>query len=301
MSERLRADQTGEALKSRYTKEVLGPPRVYELHYYPIKSCGGTLLQTAEIGPRGIVHDREFMVIDHETGLFKTQREDKLMALVRPDLEGDVLTLRVPTMQELKIPVVREGEIRRSIVWRDTTDGVDQGDEAAEWFSVFLKKPCRLVRMADDFVRQVDPNYAREDDQVGFADGFPFLLTSEASLMDLNRRIFEAHPDEKFIPMNRFRPNIAVSWIDTAFIEDTWAEIQIGEVEFQVAKPCARCPIPQTDQETSRRGKEPMRTLLSFRPKNADGFPYFGQNLIHRNTGALRVGDLVTVLESKKG
>lgn len=289
----------GEKLGPITTKEVLGSSRVYELHYYPIKSCGGTLLQTAEIGPRGILHDREFMVIDPETGVFKTQREDKLMALVRPSLEDNVLTLEAPTMQELKLPIIREAEIRKSIVWRDKTDSVDQGDEAAEWFSNFLKKPSRLVRMADDFVRQVDLNYATEGDQVGFADGFPFLLTSQASLMDLNRRMFEAHPDEKFIPMNRFRPNIAVSRIDTPFIEDTWAEIQIGGVEFLVAKPCARCPIPQTDQHTSRRGKEPMRTLLSFRPKNADGFPYFGQNLIHRGTGTIRVGDSLTVLEYK--
>lgn len=283
----------------RHTKEVLGSLSVAELHYYPIKSCGGTALTSAEIGPRGIVHDREFMVVDPKTGEFKTQRKDTRMALVRPSLEGDVITLTAPGMQAFNVQIIREGQIRESIVWRDTTDGIDQGDEAAEWLSEFLKKDSRLVRMAEGYVRQVDLRYANEGDQVGFADGFPLLLTSRVSLGDLNERIMGAHPEEKSIPMNRFRPNIVFAGTDIPFIEDTWVKIQIGGVDFLVAKPCARCPIPTTDQETAVRGKEPMRTLLSFRPKDGDGFPYFGQNLIHRNSGTIRVGEEVTVLGYK--
>ena len=275
-------------------EQVNSSIKVAELYYYPIKSCGGTVLITAEIGPRGIVHDREFMVVD-SANIFRTQRKDMRLAQVKPNLEGDVLKLRAPGIQDLDINVTTSAPIGHSFVWDDDTESVDQGNLAAEWFSEFLKKDSRLVRMTDGFVREVNPKYSDLYNQVGYADGYPLLLTRMESLDDLNSRIVENNTQEKPVPMNRFRPNIVILGGGEAFAEDNWTEVQIGNVRFFL-EDCARCPIPQTDQETALRGKEPQRTLLSFRPKNRNGFPYFGKYLIHTELGILNIGDKVGIV-----
>jgi uncharacterized protein YcbX len=261
---------------------------VTALFHYPIKSCGGVALDAAEIGPRGIRHDREFMVVEAASGLFLTQRERPRMALIRPRIADGVLYLCAPDVPVLAVEQVRAGRSRDVVVWRDRCAAVDQGDAAAGWLSAFLETDCRLVRMADEHVRRVDPAYAvEESNQVGFADGYPFLLISEESLADLNTRMQEP------LPMNRFRPNIVVSGGEP-YGEDRWRRIRIGAIVFHVVKACARCVITTTDQETSARGHEPLATLATFR-RSARGV-LFGQNLIHTETGMIRCGDRVEVL-----
>mgnify|MGYP001828911861 CR=1 FL=1 len=137
-------------------------------------------------------------------------------------------------------------------------------------------------------MRRVDPAFSRATDQVGFADGFPFLLISQASLDDLNRRL--AQP----VAMLRFRPNLVVAGCE-AFAEDGWRRIRVGELEFRVAKPCSRCIIPTIDPSTGQRGVEPLRTLNSYRRRGNK--VYFGQNLVHESAGRLAVGMPVEVLE----
>lgn len=92
--------------------------------------------------------------------------------------------------------------------------------------------------------------------------------------------------------MERFRPNIVVSGCET-HAEDDWRRLRIGEVEFRVAKPCARCVVVTIDQSTGERGNEPLRTLSTYRV--VDGQVLFGQNLIHLGRGVVRVGDPVVV------
>jgi uncharacterized protein YcbX len=167
---------------------------------------------------------------------------------------------------------------------------VDQGAEPAQWLTTFLGAPCRLVRMADDFVRATNPTYSVGlEGQLGFADGYPFLLTTEASLADLNSRM--AVP----LPMNRFRPNIVVTG-SPPFAEDGWQRIRIGGITFAVVKPCARCVITTVDQATAATAREPLRTLATFRQVQGKGV-MFGQNLIHTAMGTIRVGDAMDVLE----
>jgi uncharacterized protein YcbX len=186
--------------------------------------------------------------------------------------------------------LLSRGERREVAIWRDRCDAIDQGDAAAEWASAFLGASCRLVRIADDTVRPVDRDFAvSEGDQVGFADGYPFLLTTEESLADLNDRMAQA------LPMDRFRPNIVISGFEP-FAEDDWRRIRIGEIAFAVVKPCARCPITTTDQATAKRGQEPLRTLATYRQVPGKGV-MFGQNLIHESTGIIRVGDPVAPIE----
>jgi len=245
-------------------------------------------LSVAPIGPRGIVADRQWMIVD-EDGEFLTQRDVPRMALVSPRLTGDVLEISATGMPPLTISLDARGQRTNVTVWRDRCAAIDEGPAAAEWLSSFLEVACRLVRIPDDEKRRADPAYAGPDDQVGFADGFSFLLTSRASLDDLNRRLSVP------LPMNRFRPNIVVDGKD-AFEEDRWKCIRIDGITFAVAKPCARCAITTTNQDTAERSHEPLRTLATFRHVAGRGV-MFGQNLIHDRSGVLHVGAEVEVLE----
>jgi hypothetical protein len=190
-------------------------------------------------------------------------------------------------MPDLAIDPAAEGRME-VVVWGDAVQASPAGADADAWLSGFLGLPCRLVCFPDDAVRSVDPGFARPSDQVGFADGFPFLLISQASLDDLNGRVDEA------VSMLRFRPNLVVDGCD-AYAEDDWRRIRIGDIEFRVAKPCSRCVIPTIDPATGLRGQEPLRTLMSYRRR--DNKVYFGQNLIHDGFGRLAVGMPLEVLE----
>jgi uncharacterized protein YcbX len=160
-------------------------------------------------------------------------------------------------------------------------------EDAAEWFSEFLGISCKLVAMTERSIRPVAKEYAVNNDVVSFADGYPFLLISEATLDDLNSRL--ATP----VPMKRFRPNLVVKGCEP-FAEDTWKEIQIGDAKFYVVKPCARCTIPTVDIETGEKGVEPLRTLATYR--NFENKVLFGQNLLPASNGTLSVGDAIQII-----
>ena len=221
---------------------------------------------------RGIVHDREWMVVN-EADQFITQREIHKMCLVKPILNetnGNLsLSLSAPGMSPIEVPATDAHGQRRVKVWSATCRADDQGDEAAKWLSEFLGTKCRLVRMSPDYKRQCDQRYAkRKTDQTGFADDFPVLLISEDSLVDLNNRLSEK------ILMNRFRPNIVVTGCG-AFAEDKWNTVRIGEVVFDVVKPCARCVVTTVDQANAQAGVEPLKTLATYR--NSKQKLLFGQ------------------------
>ncbi|HJT57571.1 MAG TPA: MOSC N-terminal beta barrel domain-containing protein, partial [Ktedonobacteraceae bacterium] len=268
-------------------------PVVSALNIYPIKSCGGIALQEASIGARGFYEDRAYMLID-ALGYFITQREQPRMALIRPSFNEDgILTVKAPDMPKVTIIPTQTGKRHEVVIWNDTCIGVDQGNAAATWFSTFLDTECRLVRMPEDYTRAVDPRYSiSQHDEVGFADGYPFLLISEASLDDLNARLKQP------IPMNRFRPNIVVQ-NTLPYAEDTWRTIRIGSTVFHIVKSCARCEIPTTDQATANRGKEPLKTLSTYR--HAIPGVMFGQNLIHEQEGSIQVGDPVEIIDVAAG
>jgi hypothetical protein len=262
--------------------------RVSALYRYPIKSCKGHALPEAPTDARGIAGDRGMMIVDINNE-FITQREMPRMALIEPVMRGDVVTLRAPGMEELSFTPSNDGRRVEARVWKSVCVAVDQGNDAALWLQEFLAAPVRLVRMADGFKRSLNPQYARsEHDQTGFADGYPFLLISQASLDDLNARL--ASP----VPMNRFRPNIVVEGC-APFAEDGWRDFRIGDIRMAGVKLCPRCPIPTIDQERGQvSGREPIKTLATFRTINQQVM--FGQNVIAANTGVLRVGDVVEVM-----
>jgi len=256
--------------------------RVSGLFIYPVKSCRGIALDAAEVTPTGFAHDREWLVVDRH-GVFMTQRDWPGLARVSVAVAPGGIQLAADGMARLAVAAPGPGAARqRVVVWRDECEAVPAGRDAAQWFSELLGTPCRLVRMPPSTVRQVDLHFARAGDRVAFADGFPFLLLSEASLAELNRRL------EKPLPMDRFRPNIVLDGCEP-HAEDGWSRIVIGGLGFRVVKPCARCVITTTDQATGERGREPLRTLSTYRL--LDGKVLFGQNLVHEGRGTIRVGD----------
>lgn len=262
------------------------------IHIYPVKAASGISLECCRVDAFGPRHDRRWMVTD-QSGVFLSQRGEPRLALVGTAIREEMLELSAPGMPLLAIPLEAPGLPRTPVkVWKDDVSAEHCGGEASEWLSTFLGRPVMLVRMPDDTVRQVDLRYASEGERTAFSDGFPFLLIGQASLDDLNRRM------AKPLPMNRFRPNLVIAG-GLPFEEDGWTRIALGDVELRVAKPCARCVVTTTDQETAERGVEPLRTLATFRRE--DGKVMFGQKLVHENTGELTVGTAVVVMSGRSG
>ena len=257
------------------------------LYRYPVKSLGGQSFTSLDVLARGLAYDRHWMLVDQQGG-FLSQRQLPRMSLISANVDTvGTLHLNAPDMPELVLAAC--GGVPLDVtVWGDSVRAETTAPEADDWLGRFLGVPCRLACFAQDAVRRVDPAFSRETDQVGFADGFPFLLISRASLDDLNRRLVQP------VPMLRFRPNLVVAGCE-AFAEDRWRRIRIGELEFRVAKPCSRCIIPTIDYSTGQVGAEPLRTLNTYRKRGNK--IYFGQNLIHETVGRLAVGMPVEVLE----
>ncbi len=264
------------------------------LFLYPVKSLRGLAVDSAAVDALGFVGDRRFMVVDGH-GQFLTQRTIPRMALIETALTAHELILRTPQTGSCAVPLQASAPARIIPVRVWKSDGLlaeDCGEEVAAWLSDFLRGPSRLVRIGEKFTRPIlKPGKAQPGDIVNFADGYPFLVIGEASLADLNARL--AAP----LPMNRFRPSIVVTGSE-AFAEDTWTRFQAGGITFRTAGPCARCVVTTTDQLTAERGKEPLRTLATYRRDTEDPTDVnFGQNLIHETkSGSLRVGDPVILL-----
>jgi uncharacterized protein len=264
--------------------------RIKELHVYPVKGAAGISLGQADLDAFGIRHDRRWMIVAEGDGGFITQRNHPRLALLGTGLEEEALVLRSPGAGELRLPLeAPPGPRRRVRVWEDEVEAVDAGDGAAALVSAHLAVAARLLYMPGDSFRQADLDYARPGDRVSFADGFPLLLISRQSLDELNRRLAEP------VSMLRFRPNVVVDGAGQPHAEDRWRVVQLGAVECDVVKPCARCTVTTVDQATGVAGKEPLRTMADYRRWN--GKVWFGQNVVHRSAGTLHVGDAVRVVE----
>lgn len=268
---------------------------VSSLHIYPVKSLGGISLERMPLYKRGPIFDREWMLVDDQ-GLFLSQREKSRMALIKCRLEDLAELGKIETAKTLCIDVPGYPTISVDIQTGANSEGADSDNAnevievkvwkdkcmarvekvGAEILSDYLVQKVRLVRMLPDFDRSIDEDYigkGKHADTVGFADGFPLLLISDASLDDLNSKL------EIPVEMNRFRPNITVSGA-TPFAEDKWTDVKVAgrDVHMEIVKPCSRCQITTIDQDTADISKEPLRTLSTFRKQ--DGKVMFGQNAV---------------------
>lgn len=251
---------------------------------YPVKSLQGMSLSASHAGIRGLLHDRRYMLVD-AGGQFMTQRQYPMMAAFETSLSdngfrvthhGESITIPFDNAPEGKQPVC---------IWDDRLNALLAPSLFSEWFSTHLGHSCKLVFMDESVKRPVPEKYRVNREEVSFADAFPYLITGELSLHDLNGRL------DIPVPMNRFRPNLVFSG-GAPFIEDSFTQFRIGGAVFKAVKPCARCIVTTTDQHTGSRGKEPLATLSTYR--KSDNNVMFGQNLICLQEGELRIGDGLT-------
>ena len=259
-----------------------------EINIYPIKSLAGISLQTAEVEERGLKYDRRWVLVN-KSNIFFTQRDFPEMALLKVSIEKDGLALQHKIISSQKIFVPFEFEHSKKekvIIWDDTVIGEFYNSQIDDWFSEILGIKCHLVKMPETTRRVVDKKYAKNK-IVSFADGYPFLIIGQASLDDLNSRM------EVSLPMNRFRTNFVFTG-GKPFEEDNWKNFKIGNVIFQAVKPCARCVITTTDQETAERLHEPLLTLSKYRKINNKVM--FGMNLVCESTGLVKIGNEIKLL-----
>jgi uncharacterized protein YcbX len=257
------------------------------LYVYPIKSCRGTAVERAVLTRAGLGHDREWMVVTPE-GRFVTQRELPRLALVEPRLRDGQIELTAPGRERLALSLAdRSGEPRDVVVWRDTCRAIDAGSLAAQWFSDFLGRAVRLVRFDPSHARATDPKWSGGvDGEARFADGFPLLILSRASFDDLNARLPQP------LPLDRFRTSLLLDGC-APYGEDRIDALTAGEVRLRVTKPCVRCVITTTDQAAGERdGEEPLRTLRTYRwDAKLHGVTFAQNAVVERGEGAtLAVG-----------
>jgi uncharacterized protein len=265
--------------------------KLSRLFVYPVKAAAGIELSEATVDAFGIEHDRRWLVVDPD-GVAITQRDEPRLALLTPTVIGRGLQLDAAGLHTLLIDDAADGESRFVTVWDDDIAAVDLGATPAQWLSDFLHRPVRLVYMPDHTFRSVNALYSPEPRPVSFADAFPFLVLSQESMDELNRRL------DQPLQIERFRPNLVIAGAAQPHAEDEWSRFQVGDLEFAGVKPCARCAVPTVDQRTAERGKEPSRTLATYRKR--DGKIYFGQNAIHRGPGRISVGDIVQIIHDAR-
>jgi len=243
------------------------------LFVYPVKSCRGLQLSAAAVTERGLAHDREWMIVD-AAGRFISQRESPRLALIAPVLSTTALELTAPGMADITVPFDRTGASLPITIWRDSLPAIDQGEAVAAWLSAWIGADARLVRFDPRLRRTCNPVHGSDTGaHTAFADAYPLLVLSDASLADLNERL--ASP----LPQNRFRPNVVLSGIE-AYDEDNIDELAAAGVTMKLVKPCTRCLITTTDQETGERGVEPLATLASYRMNDTFGGVTFGVNAV---------------------
>ena len=254
-----------------------------EIRIHPVKSLGGFTVPEARLTERGLEHDRRWMLVD-EQGAFVTQRE--LPALACLHTAAGAAGFRVTDRRDgavLDLPWQQaQGAERMCSVWSDRVRTRVGDPSWGAWFSARLGRAVDLVYMPDATRRRTDGRYATGI--TSLSDGFPYLVVSQASLDELNGRL------ERPVPMDRFRPNLVIAG-GTPFQEDQWTDLRIGAARFRLVKPCARCAIVTTDQQTGARGKEPLQTLSSYRRQGSKVL--FGMNAMGDAAGVVRVGDPV--------
>lgn len=246
-----------------------------EIWIYPIKSLAGIRVKQALVKPKGLEYDRRWMLID-ENGKFITQRENPQMALFDLAILNEQITITSRrNSQQLTIPArITTGQHLQSVIWDDVVATIEPELQYSQWFSDQLGFKCRLVFFPEDHIRNVDLKYAFNKEQVGLADGYPFLLIGQSSLNDLNSRL------EEPVEMKRFRPNFVFTG-GRPFEEDDWNNFSIGSIRFKAVKKCARCVLTTVDPKTGVKGREPLFTLSKYR--KTDNKILFGQNVIALN------------------
>ena len=273
------------------------PIQVSSIHIYPVKSTAGIELLQADINQLGLAFDRRFVLCDNQ-GQFITARTEPTLCLIQATLTTTGIELTANGMPNLMLNYKAfSARYKKVIVWDDEINSQVCSAEADRWFSRYLSRNCQLVFFGERSNRIKQPNTSDER-SLAFADGYPLLLISQASLNDLNQRL--AQQNLLPVAMSQFRPNIVVNDC-SAFAEDIWQHIRIGEIEFIVSKPCERCVFTTVNPKSGKKHpqQQPLATLRDYR-KSDQGEVLFGQNLIPLNQGTIKQGDKIQILSLRK-
>ncbi len=247
---------------------------------------GGVRVKTSRVLEKGLEYDRRWMLIDKHNN-FLTQRVYPVMALFKMKMQDDGF-LVLHGQDSILLPFTN-GHTDKSItasIWDDKVEVYEVSDLLSHWFSERLGMDCKLVFFPENNLRPVDPKYSLNHEQVSLADAYPFLIIGEQSLRDLNSRL------EEPLPMNRFRPNFVFRG-GQPYEEDQWRKFSIGKSKFERVKSCARCVMTTVNQETGERGIEPLAALAKYRKK--ENKVLFGQNLIALDNEIIREDDFITL------
>lgn len=260
--------------------------KLTQIWIYPIKSLGGISLLSAQVQGKGLRFDRRRMLVD-DTNTAITQRVYPKMALFKTSISSEHLHVKMGE-NEVKIPL-ENNDLSLPVdvtIWDDKVKAFEVGKKQSQWFSEMLGIRCKLVFFPEENDRPVNPRYHVNNENVSLADAYPFMIIGQSSLDDLNSRLKES------IPMNRFRPNFVFEGGEP-YEEDHWRNISIGDVRFVGVKMCDRCVMTTVDQKTAEKGIEPLKTLALYR--KWDNKIYFGQNLVALDHKVVNVGDRIVV------
>lgn len=260
--------------------------KLTQIWIYPIKSLGGISLSSAKVMEKGLQYDRRWMLVD-EDGKFLTQRAHPRMALFKLSLAKDQLIIR-HFEDSVSLPLGEKTYTNQVqvTIWNDTVWAFEVDLGLSKWFSDLLGLKCKLVYFPEENSRPVNPRYKVNDEQVSLADAYPFLIIGQSTLDDLNTRLKEP------VPMNRFRPNFVFRG-GQPYEEDTWKNFKIGTTRFVGVKLCDRCAVTTVNQDTAEKGIEPLKTLSTYRKR--ENKVYFGQNLVALDHYEVAVGDTITI------
>jgi uncharacterized protein YcbX len=257
-----------------------------QIWIYPVKSLGGIRLKSANVMDKGLQYDRRWMLVD-EAGVFMTQRLNPKMALFKVSIDQPKGKLNF-TFEQDHFSIPTHSPISPKFIgkiWEDTVEVIEVSEECSQWFSEKLNVKCRLISFPEQNPRPVDPLYKVNDEHVSLADGYPFLIIGEQSLADLNGKLQEP------VPMNRFRPNFVFTG-GTPYEEDNWKDFRIGRNRFVGVKPCGRCIMTTINQDTAEQGREPLSMLSTYRKRNNK--IYFGQNVLAIDHNEIKEGDEIS-------
>jgi uncharacterized protein len=267
--------------------------QISQLFIYPVKSLSGIAKQSVEITATGFKHDRRWMLVD-ENNVFLTQRTHPQMALLQTAETEKGITVFHKQNPQMSITIPFKNDYNKKLmvtIWDDICTAVEVNENLNKWFSDILHINCKLVYMPDDTKRLVDKRYAANNEVTSFSDGYPILMIGQSTLDNLNKKLTDP------LPMERFRPNIVFTG-GHAHIEDEMAAFSIGATNFLGVKPCARCVITTINQQTAQGGKEPLKTLATYRMKNNK--IYFGQNILQQLNGFVSVGDEIKIITQQE-
>ncbi|NND07133.1 MAG: MOSC domain-containing protein [Saprospiraceae bacterium] len=267
---------------------------VSDLFIYPIKSLAGISVQAGKVTERGFEYDRRWLLVDSNNS-FLTLRKYPSMSLIQPSLQEDGMTIstKAKDQEDLFVPFLVDQELEEEVtIWNATCLAQVYSDKVNQWFGTVIGTPCKLVFMPDHSWRPVDTTsgFKPKGKFTSFADAYPFMMMSRASLADIDRRT------KLHMSFARFRPNIVFQG-GIPYQEDEMERFEINGIQFTGLEKCARCNVPNVDPETAQMdpNKETIKTLASYRLEN--GKVNLGMNLVHEGEGTIKVGDELKIIQ----